>query len=758
MAEVDDEQLELIQEFLIESYEGLDRLDQDLVSLEDDPANAEILQGVFRTFHTIKGTAGFLAFSKLETVAHAAENLLSKLRDGVLALDPERASALLQTVDAIREILACVEETQEEGNGSYDELVGKLGRLLEPGHAPAPAAESAPVQVGVSDAEARADAAPATQDPSAPEPEATRQAPPSPESSEATQAPRSSAVDASIRVDVDLLDSLMNLVGELVLTRNQILQFASTDLGADLSRTTQRLNLITSDLQEGVMKTRMQPIRNVWNKFPRVVRDLTRSCGKQAAIRMEGEDTELDRTILEAIRDPLTHMVRNSVDHGLETAEERRAAGKPEQGTLVLRAYHEGGQVNLEIADDGRGIDVAKIRDKALERGMASREKLDRMSDREVLQLVFLPGFSTAAKVTNVSGRGVGMDVVRTNIEKIGGTVDLQSTLGAGTTVRVKIPLTLAIIPALLVYADGNRYAIPQVSLTELVRIEGERAATAIESVHGAPVYRLRGNLLPLVDLRSALGTPPADRGHPDDVELNIVVLQADDRHYGLVVDEVSDTEEIVVKPLNRQLRDVPVYAGATIMGDGRVALILDAIGIAERAGVLADEHRATVVDTGSGDVDPTLEWQTLLLLDLQDGKPAAIPLSAVSRLEEISTARIERGGDYWVTQYRDKIMPLVPVGFSELAIGNSHDDASFHVVVHAINGRRIGLVVERIRDIVDSSVSLDAGTQRRGTLGSAVIQGRVTDLLDVRQLVHDALPSLAAATEGADEAGRAGA
>ena len=403
---------------------------------------------------------------------------------------------------------------------------------------------------------------------------------------------RGSAVsDSTIRVDVGLLDKLMNLVGELVLARNQVLQFTSQSADSAFLATSQRLNLITTELQGSVMKTRMQPIGNVWSKLPRVVRDLAAACGKEVRLEMEGKETELDKTIIEAIKDPLTHIVRNSVDHGIERPETRVERRKPAEGCLKMRAYHEGGQVIIEITDDGGGIDCERVKQKALQRALITPEQAARMSDHEALYLIFLPGFSTAEKVTNVSGRGVGMDVVKTNIERIGGTVDLQSQPGKGTTLKIKIPLTLAIIPALIVTSGGDRFAIPQVSLLELVRLEVEQASQQIEFIHGAPVYRLRGQLLPFAYLNRELRLNDADDdGLKPSVEATtIVVLQADGHPFGLVVDEINDTEEIVVKPLGKQLKGVASFAGATIMGDGRVALILDVLGLAQRAGVVAE-------------------------------------------------------------------------------------------------------------------------------------------------------------------------
>ncbi|MBI1831598.1 MAG: chemotaxis protein CheA, partial [Planctomycetes bacterium] len=527
----------IVKEFLVESHENLDQLDRDLVSLEKDPQNRERLGSIFRTIHTIKGTCGFFGFSKLESVTHVGENLLSQLRDGLLVLDPERTSALLALVDAVRVMLGNIENTGADGDGDYHALIHRLTQLQEqrephavsPGSAPASA--PAPVEGIPSFGEALILAGKATPgqvldavkqqiegDPlrigeilvekGVLQPQDVREA-------LTLQEGKAGAVsETSIRVDVSLLDKLMNLVGELVLARNQILQFNATKDDTAFLSTTQRLNLITTELQEGVMKTRMQPIGNIWNRFPRVVRDLAVTCGKEVRLEMKGKETELDKTIIEAIKDPLTHIIRNSVDHGIEKPEVRQALGKPTTGTLRLRAFHEGGQVNIEISDDGAGIHVERVRAKAIERGLITREQAARMNERDANHLIFLPGFSTAEKVTNVSGRGVGMDVVKTNIEKIGGTVDMQSQPGQGTTLKIKIPLTLAIIPALIVTSGGGRFAIPQVNLLELVRLEGEQAKKKrIELIHGAPVYRLRGNLLPLVYLNQELANERGPAG-----------------------------------------------------------------------------------------------------------------------------------------------------------------------------------------------------------------------------------------------------
>ncbi|MGE0591171.1 MAG: chemotaxis protein CheW [Vicinamibacterales bacterium] len=741
------EQSELVKEFLIESHENLDRLDRTLVDLEKDPRDRDKLAEIFRTIHTIKGTCGFLGYSKLESVSHVGENLLSRLRDGEITLDAPRTTALLRMIDAIREILAAIEETADEGDGDYDALVDELVRVngrYEDGGAPA----------GSSLAEGSAAPA-ATEDPAL----STRQVEPvsaQPSQAESDRrggddrrtnedrrqapAPGHALADSSLRVDVGLLDKLMNLVGELVLARNQILQFKATQTDSGFLGASQRLNLVTSELQESVMKTRMQPIGNIWSKFPRVVRDLATACGKQVRLEMHGRETDLDKTIIEAIKDPLTHVVRNSVDHGIEFPAARLAAGKNPEGVLTLRAFHEGGQINIEISDDGGGIDPEKVRAKAVQRGIVAAEQAARLTDHEVLKLIFLPGFSTAEKITNVSGRGVGMDVVKTNIEKIGGTVDIHSKAGEGTTLRVKIPLTLAIIPALMVTTGGERFAIPQVSLVELVRLEGAQVSAGVERIGGSTFYRLRGNLLPLVYLHRELELEPAG---PADV-VNVVVLKADGRQFGLVVDAINDTEEIVVKPLGKQLKLVKVFAGATIMGDGCVALILDVLGLAQQAAVVSAMREA-----GAGDAEAAPakgqgggEQRTLLVFHVGDQERMALPLSMVARLEEFSPAMIERSGGRDVVQYRDEILPLICLS-SYFGLSETSGDAPRQVIVFSRNGRSVGLVVNEILDIVTEAVSITERTSRRGVLGAAILQQKVTDVLDVHAVIQDLDPTL---------------
>ncbi len=863
-----------IREFLAESYENLDQLERDLVTIEADPRNRETLDRIFRTVHSIKGACGFLAYPKLEAVAHAGEGLLCRLRDGELEWRPAITSGLLALSDAMRKIMGHIEDNGTEGGEDHtsliDQLIGLQG-LLDQSSEPA---AIAPAEERNRAPESRQSLgicpeAPVTAVPS-PEPVATTQEDwaGDNDSDKPSGSPSGGISSGNIRVDVGLLDKLMNLVGELVLARNQILQQANTHEDASLLGTSQRLNLITTELQEGVMKTRMQPIGNVWNKFPRVVRDLALACAKQVRVDLEGSETELDRTIIEAIKDPLTHLVRNAVDHGIELPAERLRRGKPASGCLRMRAFHESGQVNIEISDDGAGINVERITRSALDRGLISREQAARMGDHDLMQLIFLPGFSTAAQITNISGRGVGMDVVKTNIEKIGGTIDMQSTPGQGTILKIKIPLTLAIIPALIVNAGGDCFAIPQVNLLELVRLEQEQARHGIEMIHGAPVFRLRGSLLPLLTLDKMLNSLSADASRvgwresaggttvdiktlqemhlrwkgrlmrfldgqedldpdklasPDQCDLgrwlnspgvrrlanrpeysrlihvhnemhalvkevvvlhhsgkcteaqasvplvgnlshevvaalsglertleqsemvNIVVLQADGRRFGLVVDGINDTEEIVVKPLGKQLKGVSLFAGATIMGDGRVSLILDVAGTAQRAGVISGMTDRLAREEAARKQDQGDERSAYLLLKHGANGRVAIPLSLVARLEEIPCSAIEHSGGHEVVQYRNQIIPLVRLSqaLNHRGYDQAEESDPMQVVVYTQNGQSVGLVVDTILDIVEDAIQMRPARTGQGLIGSAVIQQRVTDVVDLPGLIRTVAPDL---------------
>lgn len=761
-----------VKEFLIEGYEYLNQIEGDLVALEKNDSDPEVMNRIYRNLHTIKGNSGFLGVEKLEAVAHAGENLLSRLRDRTIVMTPDITSALLETIDAVREHLEALETTGKESLVDRTPLMMRLAKLQSSGEeldasAIAPQdsiviPESVPTPQEKQDATVDSSSVDSTLFARGKMAILTNPNIPNEQIPVETEGDRFKIADTAIRVDVGLLDKVMNLVGELVLCRNQILEFVNTQTanhqnGDTLKSVSSRLNLVTSELQQEVMKTRMQPIRTIWNKFPRVVRDTAFSLGKQVHLEMEGEETELDKTLIEAIANPLTHLVRNSLDHGIETSEVRTAKGKPAIGRLFLRAYHESGQVNIEISDDGGGIDPERIKIKAVQNGIISALEASQMSDREALNLIFLPSFSTAEKVTNLSGRGVGMDVVLKNIEKISGTIDVYSRVGKGTTFKLKVPLTLAIIPTLIITTGGDRYAIPQVNLLELLRLEGEQIKR-IEMFHGTPVYRLRGRLLPLVYLNTELNIEPPKLTPkifqmPLDDGLNIVVVQANDKPFGLVVDAINDTQEIVVKPLGKQLKYLSCFAGATIMGDGKVALILDIHGIAQKTHWSEAQEKAILADQNN-DKKSSEPPQQLLVFQGPDCRRMAIHLSQVSRLEEFPRHLLERVGKQDMVQYRNQIMPVI---YLSAVFGNDDDlpnssknglvdrsdsanDQLSLIVVSVESGQQVALACDRIIDIVEQAIDIKGAATQAGIAYCAVIQDRVTEIIDVDSVISNNL------------------
>ena len=733
---------DLLADFLTETNESLAELDVALVTLERTPDDADTLSLIFRMVHTIKGTCGFLGLPRLERVAHAAENVLGKVRDRALIVNPAIVSQVLAALDRIKWIVAGLAATGGEPAGDDLDLIAQLNAAAA-GQIPAPAApakSAPPAEPAPVVAAPEPPALSVSVEPPAPrivdEPVKATLAPdPHPASIEDAHAQAAAPVAGNapaaaaqtIRVTVDVLEDLMTLVSELVLTRNQLLQLARNQEDGGFAVPLQRLSHITSDLQEGVMKTRMQPIGNAWNKLPRLVRDLSQELHKKIELTMIGAETELDRQVLELIKDPLTHMVRNSGDHGLENPAERRAAGKPETGTITLNAFHEGGHIILEISDDGRGLAVDRIKAKAVANGLATEGELASMSDQQIQRFIFRAGFSTAATISAVSGRGVGMDVVKTNIEKIGGTVDLKSTPGQGTTFTIKIPLTLAIVSALIVEAGGERFAIPQLSVVELVRAkkEGEQGAgseSVIERINDTPVLRLRDRLLPLVSLTSLLelgGTASDGSG------AYIVVAQVGSSLLGIIVDRVFDTEEIVVKPVAPILRHVTMFSGNTILGDGSVIMILDPNGIARATGVGAagdsKHQKSKVVETHR-----SAEKTAMLLFRAGGEQKMAVPLGLVARLEDIAREKIEISCGAPVTQYRGKLMPLISIGGTPAT-----DKPSQPLLVFADGERTMGLMVDEIVDVVEDRLEIELSGSRPGLLGSAVIAGHATDVLD---------------------------
>jgi len=721
---------ELTREFLIESQEGLDRMERCLTELEERPEDKELLAEIFRSVHTIKGTTGFLGYSRLESLSHVGENLLGLLRDGKLVANAEIISALLAVMDDLRAILHAIEATGEEGQGDDSVMIARLHALQEPSHVVSPL----PEEVAVAATRKRRSSRRTVRRTSIPTPEpavALEKSAAQQESALAVQEPnievnasrqQSNAADSTLRVDVDLLNRMMNLVGELVLTRNQILQATSTDAGFTLL--SRRLDMVTADLREAVMKARMQPVSHVFSKFPRMVRDLAQMLGKRVRLQMDGQETELDKSLLEAIKDPLTHTVRNAIDHGIEMPHVRESAGKDPEGTLRLRAYQEGSHVIIEVTDDGGGMRVERIRDKAIERKLISREKAAQLSERELLQLIFLPGFSTAEAITNVSGRGVGMDVVRTNVEKIGGKVEIDSRPGRGTTLRLRIPLTLAIIPALIVHSRDQNFALPQGALHELVYLSHEQMKTQIEWLENAPLYRLRGKLLPVVFLDRMLEQPASSEEVPG---CFIAVLNADGRRFGLAMDGLADPEEIVVKPLSAVLKQIGLFSGATVLGNGEMALILDPSAIAIRAEVglsseEEDEHRVIKAGSEAG--------KSEFLLVETGGEQAALPLEEVLRIERIPRSRLERIGKAPVLRFEGSLLPLEDNAEVRLQSGQD-DDAQMTVVVCRDGSRHVGITVSHVLDVAPGQQLEEAGT-RAMAAGVTLLKERVTSVLSL--------------------------
>jgi len=669
---------DLTKEFIAESQEGLDRMERCLTELETRPGDGEQLVGeIFRAVHTIKGTTGFLGFERLEKLAHAGEHLLGALREGKLAVTSDLISGLLRLMDGLRAILTLIEATGSEGTRAGDDdtaLIEELAALNVASPVVAAGAGTAAITVGQKPAGAAA--APVTMSGNA-----------------------AALSDKTLRIDVEVLNRMMNLVGELVLTRNQMLQ--SGVEATNFPELARRLDSVTADLRETVMQARMQPVGNLFGKFPRMVRDLAQTCGREVRIEFSGQETGLDKSLLEAIKDPLTHAVRNAVDHGIEAPAVRVMAGKPSEGCLRLRAFHQSGSVVIELADDGAGIAIERVLAKAVERGLVTPEQAEGMTEREALQLIFLPGFSTAAAVTTVSGRGVGMDVVRANVEKVGGSVELESKVGVGTTLRLRVPLTLAIVPALVVRSGGQSFALPQSALVELVYVPKRDEEKAIERMAASELYRLRERLLPVVWLDRLLGLETRDG--EDRHGFYMAVLEAEGCRYGLVVDDLLAPEEIVVKPLSAVLKEIGLFSGATVLGSGMLALILDVAATAARAGVKPVEEvieEAEVVDhTAAAEV-------SLLVFEDRARERTALPLDVVERIESVSLTQIEYAGGRPLLQYRGELLTLRDDGrvLEELEAAQGRgEEVSATVLICGGAGKemqRTGMVVRRVLDV----------------------------------------------------------
>ena len=927
---------EILAEFIEESNEHLDGIENDLLAIEEAGAeiNQDLVNKVFRSIHSIKGGAGFLELNTVKGLAHGAENVLNQIRDRVLIPTPEIISHLLDATDMLTRLLASKEEGNEDISGILAALTSSVSqpRIVIPEDSPP--AHQAPTETVLSektgvldlfsitteeitkavnsgqyifvikldliaDVKSKGKTAAAlfeelqklgtflgcrdaagvsvdlgsdqevanqpvvillatiieatllthffdvseeaillipfselvaeppprrtpktAEDKSAPPPPPSVAPQPSSPPQPAAEASPPTTVkeikgarktvtpESSLRVNVKILDNLMTLAGELVLTRNQLIQTVNSNQIQGMDNISQRLDLVTSELQESIMSTRMQPVGNVFNKFKRIVRDLSMGLGKEIDLVIDGSEVELDKTIIEAIGDPLTHLVRNSVDHGIEMPDIREQNDKPREGTLHLSAFHEGGHVIIEIEDDGAGIDTEKVKEKALAMGSHDRAQLDAMSEKELAKLIFLPGLSTAQKVTDVSGRGVGMDVVHANLARIGGVFDIETKLKKGMTISIKLPLTLAIIPSLIVTLQKERYAIPQVNMVELVRIPAAQVKEKIESIGSALVMRLRGDLLPLIHLSDVLGikertytdlyieekfpcrrtriadrrsavkhlTPPqdpdavgataettegniqenGDASAPEAIDekrkakdrrtnplsaYNILVVAAGNFHYGLIVDKLLDSEEIVVKPLGSHLRECESYAGATIQGDGKVALILDVVGISKmmNLSMLSDQMKNKL------DAKEELikqDMQPLLIVKNTPKEQMAVPLDLVSRIEKIKNSNIEITGGRQNIQYRGGTLPLFTV--DEVAEVTPRDKTAknSYVVVFQVGGKEVGILVAATLDIVKVKPDIDDITHKQpGIMGSAIIMDQITLLVDLYGIISTLMP-----------------
>ena len=720
---------QLLDEFLIESLEGLSTIADELSAFEKNNQNFELLNSIFRKVHTLKGSTSFLGFKKLQELTHVTETILDLLRNKKLTLTTSIMDTLLKAFDACLEMLKYIDKNEVESNIDYSLIVSELNKILKPENSIAIAVAPIENEVIFQEIPNLKVAAPVV---------APRVVAAVPEVRTEVET-QSQIQDSVVRVNVSLLDKIMNVVGELVLSRNQILQHATHSNSPELTALAQQLNVITTELQTDVMTTRMQPVGPILTKFERLVRDLSRDVGKKVRLEIVGKDTELDRTLLEAIKDPLTHIIRNSLDHGLEVPSERLKQGKKEEGLILVKAYHESGQITIEIQDDGRGIDKNKILKKAIDNGIITDAQGSQLNEKQILQFIFAPGFSTAEKVTNISGRGVGMDVVKSNVERIGGSVEVNTKVGVGSIFKLKIPLTLAIVPALVVESGGQKFALPQINIVELVRIDETEISEKIEKIQDQEFFRLRGKIIPIYRLSKSLNMP--DEKKIDGV--NIVFLSAEKKMYGLIVDIILDTVEIVVKPLARNMKSLPQYAGATIMGDGSVSLILDSLGYYFSVDAGKSNKVESLIDEKQTEDTSSVSLSEYILCKLFDLRLYAVPLNLVHRLEEFNVKDIQWSGGLPIVRYREQAMILVEIEKTLNFAGKGEDltkkdqESKFQAIIIKSNNVYYGLVIHEIFDIAITDQKVDLKiADRKGFEGSVFINNQTVTVLDVMEIM----------------------
>jgi len=728
---------DILQDFLVEAKEGITNLEEGFIELEKDKKNIEILKALFRTMHSLKGAAGFFGFKTLESIAHFSEDILSKLRDSLIEPDEDIIDILLKAVDHIKYIVGYIEENKAEPIedkildflvelSNFNEKLKK--RIQEKPKEEKPEEIKAEEKKEEIKKEIKEEVKEEKEIKEEKKEVKLVKEVKKEKKEEPATIPQIELTETHIKVDVKLLDQLMNLAGELVLARNRVVQLSQKIMDEDLTRSVQVLSLITTEMQETIMKTRMQPIGMVFNKFPRIVRDLSKALGKKVNLHLEGTETELDRSIIEAIKDPLTHLVRNAIDHGIELPEERIKLNKPTEGVLILKAYQEGGQVIIEIEDDGRGIDVEKIRQKAVEKGFLTQEEATLASEKELLSLIFKPGFSTAETVTQLSGRGVGMDVVKTNIEKLGGSIEINTVRGKGTTVKIKIPLTLAIIPALIVTCGDYRYAIPQVNLKELVNIQPEKD---LLKVGNTEFYRLRGEIIPVLRLSEVLKS-----NGKDEDQKNLVILTTGEKFIGLLVDKIFASEEIVVKPLGKWFKNIPIYSGATIMGDGKLALILDVIGLSQFIGISMEEvekkYETTVIKTKTSSEETIF----LLLFDVGEDR-LALPIALISRLDKIKANEIQISGGKEIIIYKDEVIPIIRLE-NYLPLQSISSQEEYNVLFFTERNKTCGILCSKIVGTLETTLEVEEGIYNHpGILGHRIINGKTVLFIDIYKIIE---------------------
>lgn len=786
------ENQEFIQDFVEEAKGHIESVEAGLLKIDELSVDLDVINDIFRAVHSVKGTAGFFNLAVIVELSHSMENLLGELRNGNLKVNQEIIDLLLKSNDCLK---AMVEDVLESENMDITEYVEKLAMFIKPDKVE-DAGESEKKSTYISNKSTKTNAqkdsvkektiptettvVEVAQEDHAKDQSLTIDQ----QDKEMPVKNQGIAVEDSIRVHVTLLNNLLNLASEMVLGRNQLLRTVEKyrkDIPG-VEPILQNIDRITTELQEKVMQTRMQPVANVFNKFPRIIRDLSKKLGKEVELQLEGVDVELDKSIIEALGDPMTHLVRNAVDHGLEMPKERENQGKPRLGRIILKAYHEGGYVNIDIIDDGAGIDIEKVKEKALEKELISKSELSAMGEQDVLQLLFRPGFSTADKITDVSGRGVGMDVVKTNIGKLGGTVEIFTSVGKGTTFRLLLPLTLAIIPSLIVEVESQKFALPQVNLQEIVRIKPGDNIKKIEYIHNSQVLRLRGRLLPIIHLADVLelnrtfsdpvtGKRKEERrktfydqrskkkkihteGGASEIlpckrksetnTIRILVLKIGSRKFGLAVDVIHGGEEILVKPLSKFVKECKCYSGVTIMGDGKAAMILDPEGIIDKAALKFVDEQDDKPESEMMEASEAMkEQQNLLLFKCSGPETFGIDLSMVSRVEEISLNDIEKIGDKEYIKFRGDSLRLIrPEEYLPVGKGDSQS-GKLYVIIPKLVKHPLGILIQEINDTMEACIRFNKDDMVvKGLTGSTILNNRIVLLINVYELFELADPA----------------